>query len=157
MKTLPSLLSEIFPNETMNYQPNNPWTNPSSPYAYAHGNAHGNAVMGTVQLLLAEPTQPTTRWTRVEENKLFLDLLYDNPEVDWKAISQQLPGHDADDCKMKRWTVIKRRYPDFGNNPALRPYDWNPREDDLPVDLYELGGDWDLTARQLRGPHKGGV
>ena len=36
--------------------------------------------------------------------------------------------------------MIKRRYPDFRNNPALRPYDWTPREDDLLVDLYELGG-----------------
>ena len=52
---------------------------------------------------------------------------------------------------MKWWTVIKRRCPDFRNNPALRPYDWTPREDHLLVDLYELGGDWDLTARQLRG------
>lgn len=46
---------------------------------------------------------------------------------------------------------LTRRCPDFRNNPTLRPCDWTPREDDLSVDLYELGGDWDLTARQLGG------
>ena len=46
---------------------------------------------------------------------------------------------------------LTRRCPDFRNNPTLRPCDWTLREYDLPVDLYELGGDWDLTARQLRG------
>jgi len=78
-----------------------------------------------------------------EEDALLLQVMVEEMEGDWQAISRRIPGRNAKQCK-ERWTL--------NLNPSINHGPWSAEEDATLVQLHsEIGGKWSILAKRLTG------
>lgn len=78
-----------------------------------------------------------------EEDALLMQVMGEELEGDWQAISRRIPGRNAKQCK-ERWLL--------NLNPEINHGPWSAEEDAALVQLHsEIGGKWSLLAKKLPG------